>query len=238
MEISTIVILIGGLIIIAAIIAAVYIRFKTNPNAIDKNLADEFLNGLRDVFYYKMLDIVEGFNIEEYDSLEEMEVSILRDIYETLYSYTEEKMKEAAKEDIITAMALKVLSRQYIEAFLDKVMEETGIKSKIDEKCGFLFEKKAEEIEAEDKKLQAEFSDQSQYVEESNDSDLAPAEPTIEDNSDLNPPKDEVTYDDNSEGIEDIPEYEIISKTTATGKVYWYKVDANGKKTRIADPNK
>ena len=132
MEISTIVTLIGGLIIIAAIIAAVYIRFKTNPNAIDKNLADEFLNGLRDVFYYKMLDIVEGFNIEEYDSLEEMEVSILRDIYETLYSYTEEKMKEAAKEDIITAMALKVLSRQYIEAFLDKVMEETGIKSKID----------------------------------------------------------------------------------------------------------
>ena len=93
-------------------------------------------------------------------------------------------------------------------------------------------------IEAEDKKLQAEFSDQSQYVEESNDSDLAPAEPTIEDNSDLNPPKDEVTYDDNSEGVEDIPEYEIISKTTATGKVYWYKVDANGKKTRIADPNK
>ena len=101
MEISTIVTLIGGLIIIAAIIAAVYIRFKTNPNAIDKNLADEFLNGLRDVFYYKMLDIVEGFNIEDYNSLEEMEVSILRDIYETLYSYTEEKMKEAAKEDII-----------------------------------------------------------------------------------------------------------------------------------------
>ena len=76
MDGNTIVSIIGGLIILGLVVLAIFIRMKKNPSIYDKQAATEFLEGLSNIFYQKMMDIVGNIKFDKYSSIEEMEAAM------------------------------------------------------------------------------------------------------------------------------------------------------------------
>lgn len=203
---ETLLTVIGGIIILALIIFAIYLRFKKNPSNNDKDLALEFLNGLSEVIYKKITDIINNINFFEYDSLIKLEAAVLNEIYDAVWEYVEGELAEAAKTDILTAMTLKVLNKEFVDKFLDNFLEKHQISAKIEERYNSYTESLAESIEEEDKRLQEQFSDPSQYNQDTSVDDLPkyqPEEISEEVLSSLIPQKEEEEeYVENDETME------------------------------------
>ena len=206
MELNTLLTLIGGVIVLALIIIAIVIRMKNNPSAADKEAAKKFLEGLEDTFYKKMLDIITNINFTKYDSVGTMEANIICDIYDTIWDYIQDKTKDLVKEDILTALIVKVLDKEFVNDFIDNLVVKYKINDKLEEAWNNNFKTKSNEAVEEDKILQDKFKDSDQYIENSTTSDLPPVEktePTAEELSKLNPPKDEEEeYDPEDESME------------------------------------
>ena len=208
-------------VILCLIILAVVIRFKSKPSAYDKEEAEKFLKGLSETFYNKMLSIVSTVDINSFSSLEDLEVSILNEIYDVIWDYVEEELEEASKSDIITAMVLKVLNKNFVIKFVDKLIEEYKINDNLCSKWNKKLESASETIEAEDKDLQEKFSNSEEFIEEFSENDLKEAEnvePTAEDLASIIPPSDE-EKEYNPEEDESV---ELIDD-----EIY---IDANGRK--------
>ncbi len=124
-------VIIGGVVVLGLIILAFYIRLKTVPSATDKVKAEEFLKGLADTFYKKIIEIMNNIKIEDFSNLEEFEANALETIYDALFEYTESKVKEAAEQDIISALVLKALDKELIMKFLKSIIEDGNIEDKI-----------------------------------------------------------------------------------------------------------
>ena len=206
MELNTLLTLIGGVIVLALIIIAIVIRMKNNPSAADKEAAKKFLEGLEDTFYKKMLDIITNIDFTKYDSVGTMEANIICDIYDTIWDYIQDKTKDLAREDILTALIVKVLDKEFVNDFIDNLVVKYKINDKLEEAWNNNFKTKSNEAVEEDKILQDKFKDPDQYIEDSTTSDLPPVEktePTAEELSKLNPPKDEEEeYDPKDESME------------------------------------
>lgn len=211
MEGNTLLTIVGGILILAIIIGVMIIRYKSKPTVYDKDQAEKFLKGLSDAIYVKIVDIINNFDLFKIENIEDFEASILLDIYNTIWDYIEGELKEAAKKDILTAMALKVLNREYVEQFLDILMKENGLVDKMWDKWDKFNENKIDSIEENDRSLQEQFSDPEQYNEDFNPKDLPVAEEqevNEDEMGDINPPTDEdPEYNDESdssvESIED-----------------------------------
>lgn len=218
---NEIITILAGILILALIIVAIFIRFKTNPSIYDKEMAEKFLQDLSNVFYDKIMEIINNINFLDYSSLEELEVDILKQIYDTIWEFVEKELKEAAEKDILTALALKVLDKNYIDKFIDKIVEESKVSEKLSTNWSLYIERKNEVIEEEDKNLQEEFSNNEEYNADFDVKDLPPAEqsePTDEDLAGLNPPSEEdPVYDDNDDSVEPIEDES-------------YTIDSNGRK--------
>lgn len=218
---NTLITIIGGIIILGLIIVAVVIRLKSKPSANDKQEAENFLKGLSETFYNKILDIVSNIDIGSFSSLEELEISILNDIYDELWKYTEEELKEASKTDIITAMVLKVLNKDFVIKFIDTLITEYEINDKLASKWNKKIEAVVENSETEDKELQEKFENSNDYIEEFSEDDLKPAEeivPTEEELAMINPP----TEEEKEYNPEEDNSVEIIEDDTF--------IDSNGRK--------
>lgn len=176
MEGNTIITLIGGLVILGLIIAAIVIRFKTKQSANDKDYAKEFLNGLSETFQTKMVEIVNGFDFRLYNSLEEAEAAILSDIYEGLWEYVSVELEEASKNDIVAALSLKVLNKDFVFDFVSKLITEYKISEKIEESWVEKVKNINEEAEKADQELQDEFNNLYLYNQEVDKSELPIAE--------------------------------------------------------------
>lgn len=187
--------IIGGIVILAAIGAAIYYRYKNQPSEEDRINAEKFLEGLKDNFYSKMLDIVNNINFKDYSSLEEVEVSILSEIYEALWIYTENELKVAAEKDIVTAMVLKVINKEFVDKFVDGIIEKNNIKNIITDGWAKFFVSNNNTIEEAEKEAETKFVGDD-YNEVSYDEDLPAAEPKVIEEVELvnlNPPTDEGT---------------------------------------------
>ena len=210
MELNTFLTLVGGVIILILIIIAIVIRLKTHPSEADKDAAKKFLEGLEKTFYNKMLEIVTNIDFTKYDSISTMEANILCDIYDTIWDYVQNKTKDLANEDILTALVVKVLDKQFVYDFIDTLIAKYKINEVIEEAWNKNFKDKSDEAVEEDKALQDKFKDQSEYVENSSDKDLEPAKtitPTEEELSKLNPPRDEEEeYNPDDESMELVDE--------------------------------
>lgn len=175
--------IIGGIIVLVFLVIAIVYRMKTTPSLYDKNKATEFLNGMAEAFYYKMLSIVSNIDFNKYESLADLEADVIKQIYDTVWDYAEEKMSEAAEQDIITAMVLKALDKDRVLEFIDGLVKEKGVIEEVENLwAANKLENDSEEMLEDDAALQEQFADSSQYCETSNDEDLAPVE-EVEDES-------------------------------------------------------
>lgn len=204
MEMSTLVTVLGGVVVLGLGVLAFYIRLKKNPSAADKQEAEKFLKGLEEVFYNKMIDIVNTTNFIEYHSFVALETDILNKIYDAIWEYTQKEMEEAAKSDILTAMALKALDKKNVLAFVDRLISMTDVRDQINTKWSDSFKVKISSMESEDKELANKFADKTEYVENVDNVVLEPAQeeapkpdeevniiPPTEEEKDYDPEKDE-----------------------------------------------
>ena len=119
-------------------------------------------------------------------------------------------------------------------------MEQNGITDKIaNDFAAYSIEECSDSIVEEDKKLEEEYSDKDQYIETSNDDELAPAEDkshTEEEIAAINPQREEEedfnVEDDSMEIVTD--KKEIITAKSKTGQDLYYEVDVDGKKKRVS----
>lgn len=225
---TTLLSIIGGIIVLAIIIAAMVIRYKSNSSAFDKESATEFLEGLSDIFYEKIMDIINNINFADYDSLIELEASILSQIYDTIWEYVEKKLKEDSKTNIFSALTLKILNKEFVDKFVDKLLTEYNIVETMESGWSNHFNSKDVErsIVEEDKNLQDKFSDSSQFVETSDNSELPPAQdiaPSEEELAALNPQSD----DEEELDIENDDSVELVD---GNNEELPYIIDANGRK--------
>lgn len=207
----------GGIVILVLIIIAVVIRLKNKPiTEEDQKSAQEFLEGLSDTFYQNIVDIINNIDFQNYQSLPELEVDILNTIYDNTWNYVEEQLKDISKTDVLTALALKILNKEYVERFIDGIIEKYDINNKISEAWDKYFSAKEKEVEEEDKKLQEQFSDDEKYItEESTPEDLPPVEkeePSEEELKNIIPPsEEEPDYDASSDNS-----VEVVGEETTT----------------------
>lgn len=208
MEGNTLLTVIGSILILAIIIGVMIIRYKSKPTIYDKDQAEKFLKGLSDAIYEKIVNIINNFDISIIESIEDFQASILIDIYNTIWDYVEGELKVAAQKDILTAMALKVLNREYVEQFLDILMKENGLVDKMWDKWNRFIEDKSGKIEEQDQSLQQQFSDPEQYNEDFDPKDLPVAEEQEIDKEEIEkiiPPIDEEPeYDEESDSSVEI----------------------------------
>lgn len=214
MELNSI---IGGLVIFVCIIIALIIRFKTKQSIYDKEVATNFLNGLSDTFYNKILEIIDTIDIGEYESFAEMEVDILRQIYDAIWEYTQIELEKASKQDIITAMALKFINKDTVIKLVDKIFDDNEVYDKLESLWVEDFKVRLNKLEQNESDIEESFYDKTQYNENFSDGDLDPAtvdEPTEEELASLNPPSDqEKEYDpENDDSVEVIEDDVYLDK--------------------------
>ena len=194
METNTLVTALGGIIVLSLIIVAFVIRLKRNPSNSDKQAAEKFLKGLEDVFYLKMVEIINNTDFLEYHSLISLETDILNKIYDAIWEYTEKEMQKAASEDIITTMVLKVLNKKTVSTFIDRLIIMTDINDIINTKWSDSFKVKISTMESEDKKMADKFADRTEYVEDVENIALEPAKeivPKPDEKVNIIPPSEE-----------------------------------------------
>lgn len=192
MDNTTILSVLGGAVILICIIIAMVIRYKSKPSAFDKDAATKFLEGLSETFYDKIMDIINNIDLSKYNSLIELEDDVLNNIYDTIWDYVQKELKEAAKTDIITALSLKILNKEFVNKFVNSLIRKYNINWKLESKWTDFtnFESKAEKMKYEDK---SEFTGDD-YIENASDSDLKPAQNESipeEELAKLNPQTDE-----------------------------------------------
>ena len=206
---------IGAIIILAFILLAIFIQFKFKKSTESKNDALDFLNGLADTFYEKMLEIISNIDISKYSSLEEAEADIIAQVYDCIWNYVNETLKN--EKDIISISVLKIVDKDFVIKFINSLMEIKNISGRIEnlwttnqiETAKSVFEDSVKE----DEEKQKQFSDSSKYNDTFDESDLNPVSNTEIDKKELeklNPPKDEEEdYNpETDESVEVIPEEE------------------------------
>ena len=113
-------------------------------------------------------------------SLNETYELVLKAIHESCWNYIETHAKSAADKDQLETVVLSVLTRDFVDKFLDSLIENFNVKDLIKDKYEELQvgDNFIERVEEEDKALQEKFSDKSQYneeIDENKDLELAEA---------------------------------------------------------------
>ena len=202
--------LIGGLVLLVLIITAIVIRLSSDSYKNGKESATSFLASLTNTFYNSIIEIINGIDLSSYSTLIEFETDVLSQIYDKMWDFVEGQIAEAAKTDILSAVALKILNKDFLTKFIDDLIEQNQILDKIMDRWNSKIETTSESIVEEDKKLQETFSDSKQYNEESSYNDLPPVEETVipeEELSKLNPQTDEIQdYDPETDSSVEVVE--------------------------------
>ena len=202
--------LIGGLVLLVLIITAIVIRRSSDSYKNGKESATSFLASLTNTFYSSIIEIINGIDLSSYSTLIEFETDVLSQIYDKMWDFVEGQIAEAAKTDILSAVALKILNKDFLTKFIDDLIEQNQILDKIMDRWNSKIETTSESMVEEDKKLQETFSDSKQYNEESSYNDLPPVEETVipeEELSKLNPQTDEIQdYDPETDSSVEVVE--------------------------------
>ncbi len=225
----------GGIVILAILIFVVVMELRKSA---DKKEAGKFLEDLGDEIIKIVLDTVNSSEPEEYKTLQEFEEALLENIYSNVWDFVSTKAQDSADTDVITKAIFKCINKDMVVKFITTIVENNDIKTKITDVYGVNAIENST-VEEEDKALETEYADQTQYVEESNDEDLPVAEPEThseEEVAALNPQIDEEeafdAEDDSMEVVTD--KKEIITTTSKSGQTLYYEIDENGKKTRVS----
>lgn len=229
-----------SVIALVAIIAFIILyMIKHSKEKGYKEIVQNFLESLKDEIFKSIIKTINKTNFSEFSSLEELESVLFVDIYDTIWNFVEAQAKEAFAEDPLKDVILELITKDNVTKFVNMIIETEAVSSIIEEKAtAFKIEVGSDDIVKEDEALQDKFADQNEYVEESNDDELAPAEkevPTQEELAALNPQKDEPeVYSDDDSSVEVIPQEKIIMTKSKNGATLFYIVDENGKRTKTS----
>lgn len=158
-----------GLVIIIACFGIAFYYWATKVRKErSKKEALAFLDGLSETIYKEMIEIIKDFDMSKYTSLTDLETDLINDIYDKIYIYIKSVIDyniEKNGETIISALALKVLDKQFIIDFIEKCIIRNNIHDEISSR--FLsrnIEEKSDNMIKNDESLQDEFSDDAKYV--------------------------------------------------------------------------
>lgn len=227
---------IGGVIILAILIAIILITTVKSSGTTKK--AKEFLAGLSDNLLEIVIDTIAGFNPKDYSSAEEFEATILYKIYDRAWDYVSHELESGFENNIIIKAVFNKIDKDFLIKFIDTIIEENNIAEKIRNNFASIVIDSGD-IEKADKEAAEQFADDTQYVENSEDVELNPAEPIVptdEELAALNPQKDdEEEFDPEDESMEVIDDKpEIIKVQDKRGRTLYYEVGPDGKKKQVS----
>ena len=228
--------IIAAVIIAAIVIFGIYLYLKTAKNKKNTDAAQKFLDELKDALFATAENIVDSFDYSKYKNLEDAEKAILAEIYDGAWDYINQILMSSSNR--VAKLAAKVLTKDMVVTYLQKLFEELGLIDSIGQKYAALnISLNSEAVVAEDQSLQDEFADQDKYNEDTTEADLhAPEEEEIPDEelAKLNPAQDtdEVVYSDDDESVETVSST-IVMKHDKNGKPLYYENDGLGSLKRV-----
>lgn len=172
-----------GIIVIAIIVTIVYFYRKRHPSEKDKEWADKFLESLSDYMYKEVLEIISTTDYSQFKNITEVSAYMLERIYGTVWVYVESKLNEASENGIMPKLAISIINRKYVEAFIATILDKMNFNDKIAEAFNNPKAFDIDKMIEEDKKLSIEFENENEYFEngEAKVEDLPKTEPTDED---------------------------------------------------------
>lgn len=226
--------IIGAIVILAIIVLVIFLELKHSSN---KKAAIEFVKDLSDDILEVILDTINSAKPEKYTDLAEFEADLLNNIYDSAWDMVSKKAEES-EVDGITKLFFKYINKETLKDIIDDVINKNNVLDTIANNFG-ANKIETSNLEAEDDSLAKEYSDQSQYVENSTVEELDPAEEPVHSDDEiaaLNPQTDEEgAFDIEDDSVEVVTDKkEIISTTSKSGQVLYYEIDADGKKKRVS----
>ena len=157
--------LIVTLLFVVGVGISIFITLKKNKEGKDE--ANKFLEGLKSALFEKMLDIIKNFNYDDFDDLVGIEVSVVEAMVKCAKNYIMETIGKS--QSILSVIALKILTDEFIEQFVEKLINTIDIPATVEVQLGDKMERFNKEIVEEDKELEKEYSDSKIYFKEDNE---------------------------------------------------------------------
>ena len=231
----------GIVILIIAVLLALK-AFSRRQEA--KKEAKEFLLSLEDHLYSIFIKIISEIDLTKFNNFKEYEEYALDKLYDGSWEFIEKKIESYDNKDLISALAKKFLTKEYIDKFVKEYIDKINTEENLRNNYGTnSIEEKSDEIVQEDKELADKYSNQEEYNEEVDketyEYELAKEEEhTQEEIDSLNPQQDidEEEYSDGDDSVEEIKSY-IELKTNKLGRNMYYLIDENGKRQQISKAN-
>ena len=159
MDTTKLVSIIVALILVVGAGFLVYFRYK--KSSAGREEATKFLDGLKDALYNELVDIIKTFNYDDYDSLVGIESEIIIKMTDAAKVFITKELEKS--QDLLSIIALKALTPEFIDKFVDLIINKIDIVKSVDEITNIKLEERFKEFEDEDESLQKDYSDGSIY---------------------------------------------------------------------------
>ena len=148
-----------SVIFLALIVFFIYMSKKKLKNG--KEEANKFLDGLKDALYNQLVDVIKNFDYSKISNLNEAEIIIIDKMIDTGNKYVQTEISKSTS--ILSTIALKVLNAQFIDNFINTVINNIDIFKSVEEQLGDRYQELYKTYVKEDSDLQKEYSNESIY---------------------------------------------------------------------------
>lgn len=146
-----------------------------------KDEANKFLDDLSEEIYKMVTEAIKEIDISQFKDLADFMDYIIDKVYTMSWKFVEEKIKECEGSDLLSALAKKILTKEYIEKFIKALLDSKDISSFAQSQ--FLFQsapEAIEEIEKIDKEIEEEMSNTEEYYQNDDEVELDDAKEVTE----------------------------------------------------------
>lgn len=226
---------IAGIILLIILGVTVYIGLKKSG---DEKAVENFINGLTDTIFDIVLETIGDVRPEDHLTFESFRDTVINNVYAAVWDYVSYTAEEAVEVNQLTKAVFQLIDEQTVVNFTNSLLETKNLRQSIQDIYG---SHKIRELidDTEDEQLQEEYSDQTKYVENISDIELAPAEERSipdEELSKIIPPveNEDEFIDLDDESVEIIVDRkEIIKAQDKDGNISYYEVDKDGTRRKV-----
>lgn len=226
---------IAGIILLIILGVTVYIGLKKSG---DEKAVENFINGLTDTIFDIVLETIGDVRPEDHLTFESFRDTVINNVYAAVWDYVSYTAEEAVEVNQLTKAVFQLIDEQTVVDFTNSLLETKNLRQSIQDIYG---SHKIRELidDTEDEQLQEEYSDQTKYVENISDIELAPAEEISipdEELSKIIPPveNEDEFIDLDDESVEIIVDRkEIIKAQDKDGNISYYEVDKDGTRRKV-----
>lgn len=147
---------ISFIILIGFISFSLYIKRRSKG----KEIANIFLEGLRDSIYNNMLKVIKKFKYNNYDNLVGIETAVIKEMISSSVEYIENEIIESST---LTKLTIKFLTTDYIEKFVKNIVNSIDVLKNIEKQLGDKYEEFAKNTIVEEEKYTEEFKNNNYY---------------------------------------------------------------------------